>query len=105
MSDNKEQEIIPWIKAPGGIVEVYANNLHIMWSKDDVRIRLAQMIPSPETLDPGVDFQGANEERAAVTLTWRLAKVLRDSLSRAIDGYEKVNGEINIDIQLPPSSP
>jgi hypothetical protein len=103
MSDNQKQEVAPWIKAPDGVVDVYANNFQVTWSLDDVRIRLAQLVSNPEKPTPGDRFQGANEERAAITFTWRIAKMLRNHLTQAIDGYEKINGEINIDIKLPPS--
>jgi hypothetical protein len=66
-----------------------------------VRVRLAVVVPSPDTPNPGAGFRGASEERGAVTLSWRVAKVLRNHLSDAIGAYEKVNGEIKIDVELP----
>lgn len=92
---------VPWVKSPNGIAEVYANVMHVTWSRDDVRIRLAQMIDSPTTPNPGAGFQGAAEERAAVTFSWRLAKIARDSLAAAIENFEKTNGPIEVDIKLP----
>jgi hypothetical protein len=83
------------------VVEVYANNTHITWTKDDLRVRLAQIVEHPGAPNPGQNFRAANEERAAVTFTWRGAKVLRDELTKLIDAYESVNGEITLDITLP----
>jgi|SRR5665213_875898 len=103
MSDNKHQPKLPWVKSPNGIFEVYANTMHTTWSLDDVRIRLGQVVDNPKTPEPGPEFLGAAEERAAVTFSWRAAKLMRDQLTRIIDGYEKVNGEIKVDIKLPPS--
>jgi hypothetical protein len=102
MSDNQEQDNPSWITAPGGVVDVYANNFHITWTKDDVRIRLAVVVPNPDSPDPGAGFRGVNEEKAAITVAWRMAKVLLTHLSKAVDSYEKVNGEIKMDLVLPP---
>jgi hypothetical protein len=104
MPENEKQlPQSPWIKSPNGVFETYANNIHIMWSKDDLRVRLAQMVESPETPNPGADFRAATEERAAVTFSWRGAKLLRDQLTKVIEAYEKVNGEIKVDVVLPTS--
>jgi hypothetical protein len=95
----------PWIISPNGICEVYANLMHITWSLDDVRIRLAQIVANPSTPTPGPSFIGAAEERAAITVSWRTAKLMRDNLSRAIEHFEKLNGAIRTDVKLPPSIP
>jgi hypothetical protein len=92
-----------WIESADGVFEVYANLMHITWSVDDVRIRLAQMVNSPETPNPGEGFQGVAQERAAVTFSWRGAKILRDELISAIENFEATNGPINVDIRLPGS--
>jgi hypothetical protein len=100
----KDAKKLPWVKSPNGVFEVYANNLHLTWSIDDVRIRLAQVVDNPETPDPGSSFRGAAEERAAITMSWRLAAMLRNQLSNAIENYEKTNGPININAKLAPST-
>ena len=100
--DNKKP--IPWVKSPKGVFEVYSNMTHIAWSLDDVRVRLGQLIDSPETPNPGQDFRAVSEERAAVTFSWRGAKLFRNQLSTLIDSYEKVNGEIKLDPALAPST-
>jgi hypothetical protein len=94
---------IPWIKSPNGVFEVYANSMHVTWSLDDVRVRLGQVVDSPETPNPGAKFVGAIEERAAVTVSWREAKILLNQLRAVILSYESVNGPINLDVKLPPS--
>jgi len=104
MAEQKEaQKKIAWIKSPGGVIEVYANTSHILWSLDDVRIRLGQLIDSPATPNAGPDFSVAAEERVAVTFTWRNAALLRNQLSALIEAYEKVNGPIKIDVTLAPA--
>jgi hypothetical protein len=108
MSSNEapsQQSPLPWIKSPSGVFNVYANSVHITWSVDDVRIRLAQVVDNPETPTPGKDFRGASEERAALTVSWRMAKLLRDELARAIENFEKTNGPIKGDVKLPVSIP
>lgn len=94
-----------WIESPDGVAQVYANNIHVNWSLDDVRVRYAQVVNSPQTPNPGLEQLSAFEERAAVTLSWRVAKALRDQLTRVIDHYEAVNGQIKTDVKLPPSLP
>ena len=104
MTDQEKKNTpISWIKSPDGIFEIYANMSHMVWSLDDVRIRLGQIIDSPETPNPGPDFKAVTEERAAVTFTWRAAVLLRDQLSRLIESYEATNGPIKVDVKLPPS--
>lgn len=94
-----------WIKPEDGVFDVYANTAHMTWSLDDVRVRFAQLIESPETPNPGDQFVGVAEERVAVTFSWRNAVVFRDALNRVIESYEKTNGPIKIDVKLPPSVP
>ncbi len=105
MSETLKPKPGGWIKSPDGVAEIYANTAHITWSLDDLRIRLGQLINSPDTPNPGPDLVSVSEERAAVTISWRGAKILRNQLTDIIDSYESVNGEIKIDIKLPPSKP
>jgi hypothetical protein len=92
-----------WITPEEGVFDVYANTAHLTWSLDDVRVRFAQLINSPETPNPGTSFSGVAEERVAVTFSWRNAVIFRNGLSQLIESYEKVNGPIKVDIKLPPS--
>lgn len=104
MSDSEkavEQEI-PWVLSPSGVLEIYTNQLHVTWTRDDIRLRLAQIVENPEHPNPGRSFRAVNEERAAVTLSWRAAKILSNQLAQLVESYEKANGEINVDITLPP---
>jgi len=103
-NENKESPL-HWFPAPGGVLEIYANMATLQWSLDDVRVRLAQIINSPETPDPGADLIPIAQEKVAVSVSWRGAKIMRDNLARAIEAYEKVNGEIVVDIKLPGSLP
>jgi hypothetical protein len=95
----------PWVASPNGIEDTYANSIHLTWTIDDVRLRLAQVIADAANPNPGPEFRGVNEERGAVTLSWRMAKLLRDQLSLAISRYEETNGEIKTDTKLPPGTP
>jgi hypothetical protein len=74
---------------------------HATWTLDDVRVRIGQIVDSPDTPNPGTGFKGIAQERAALTFSWRNAKILRDQLIKLIEYYEKVNGEIKIDLVLP----
>jgi hypothetical protein len=101
--EQKQPPTLEWIKSPNGVLEVYANNIHVTWSLDDVRVRYAQTVSSPKTPNPGLEQVAAFEERAAISLSWRMAKVLRDQLTKVIEHYEKANGPIKLDLKLPPS--
>lgn len=99
----KQNRALEWVKSPNGVMEIYANMSHMVWSLDDVRIRLGQIIESRETPNPGPGFKAVAEERAAVTFTWRAAVLLRDHLTALINAYEETNGPIKTDVKLPPS--
>jgi hypothetical protein len=100
---DKQNPPLSWIKSPHGVVEVYANTTHIVWSLDDLRIRLGQLVGSPDTPNPGPEFKAVVEERAAVTFSWRNAVLLRDNLSALIKAYEETNGPIRTDVKLVPA--
>jgi hypothetical protein len=101
--ENKPQEAKPkikWVRPPEGTFETYANQTHLSWSLDDVRLRFAQIGMSDETLTPGDEFVSINIEKANITLSWRNAKVLYTQLAQIIGNYEKENGEINLKPKL-----
>ena len=99
MADDKDSTI-HWIKSPQGVTDVYANMIHVTWTLDDMRIRLGQLVDSPKTPDPGDDFIGVAQERAAITLSWRVAKMLRDQMTKILEAHEKANGPIKVDVTL-----
>jgi hypothetical protein len=105
MSESEKPAVpdIPWVVSSKGVVEIYTNQVHATWTKDDIRIRLAQIVENPDHPNPGASFRAINEERAAVTFSWRAAKILRNQLTQLVESYEKVNGEININVTLPPA--
>ncbi|GAC1432330.1 MAG: hypothetical protein NVS1B11_10850 [Terriglobales bacterium] len=45
---------IPWVKSPDGVFEAYSNMTHIVWSLDDVRVRLGQIIAALRHLTPAL---------------------------------------------------
>jgi hypothetical protein len=89
-----------WIKSAEGVAEVYANEVNLMWTLEDVRVRVGQLINSPETSNPLV-FTPVVEERAAVTFPWRSAKLFNMQLAKLIERYESANGPIKTDLKLP----
>jgi hypothetical protein len=95
-----------WFRSAAGVPEIYANVASLQWSLDDVRVRLAQLVEDPDYPAPGEIFHQGAEERAAVTFSWRNAKILRNQLSSLIEAYESANGEINLSPKLatPPGS-
>lgn len=103
MTDNETPENkkhFKWIKPPQGVFDTYANQTHLNWSLDDVRIRFAQIGEAGDDTGPGADIVPANFEKAAVTLSWRNAKILLNQLAKVIHNYEKVNGEIKMNVVL-----
>lgn len=104
MDEEKKQPETPvkfeWVKRKEGTPEIYSNYVNASWTLFDVRITLGQLVP----LDVGSNTGFVVEERAAVTVAWPEAKVLRDALVDLVSRYEKVNGEIK-PLKLPPATP
>lgn len=107
---NEEKDMIntghepEWIRPDDrDFFELYANMMHIMWTLDDVTVRIGQLVPDPETASRKPPFKPVVEETGAVTFPWRGAKMLRDQLTKVIESYEKVNGEIKLEVKLPPT--
>jgi uncharacterized protein DUF3467 len=99
----KAKSNIKWVRPPEGVFEAYSNQTHLSWSLDDIRLRFAQIGLSDESLTPGDAFVSVNIEKAAITLSWRNAKILHDQLAQIIGNYEKENGEINLKPKLAPN--
>ncbi len=99
MADNKEgiaslRDTI--IEEPeDGVFSAYGNVINLNWTLTDVRIRVGELIHVPNSETPTWDKQDkVILEKAAITLPWYQAKVLRDLLNDLIRSYEKQNGEI-----------
>jgi hypothetical protein len=99
MSDEKKPKT-EWTKSPLGVPEYYVNMSLVMWSLDDVRFRLGQLINANDNSPEG-EFAATAQERAAVTMSWRNAKLLRNQLTHLIQLYEEANGELNVNVKLP----
>jgi len=102
MSENAKPPI-QWIKPSEGVPEYYANMVSILWSLDDIRFKIGQLVDSSENASPGANFRPVALASAAVTLSWRNAKLLRDDLIELINSFEKVNGEIATNIIIAPT--
>jgi hypothetical protein len=102
MSENKKPPT-QWINSPDGVPEYYANMVNILWTLDDVRFRIGTLVENPNQVVPGVDFNPIARATAAITLSWRNVKLLRDDLVGLINAYEKVNGEINTNVAIAPN--
>lgn len=60
MPENGKEESkkqIRWVRSPNGMVDVHTNSWHTQWSLDDVRVRFAQLVKSPDHATPGPDFK------------------------------------------------
>jgi hypothetical protein len=83
------QSKFEWIKTKE-VPEIYGNYVNVSWSLFDVRFVVGQLVPT----GPNLTSEFFAEQRAAVTVAWPEAKVLRDLLIDLVARYEKVNGEI-----------
>jgi hypothetical protein len=94
MDEKKETATVyQWIPSKEGVQEFYGNVILASWTLFDVRFRVGQLIPDPKRPEPNTGGFVA-EERAAITIAWPHAKVLRDNLIDLVARYEKANGEI-----------
>jgi hypothetical protein len=103
MEEKKKQPETPvkfeWIKRKEGTPEIYCNYVTASWTLFDVRIVAGQLVPKDNAAHAGFVV----EERAAITVAWAEAKVLRDALIDLVARYEKTNGEIGT-LKLPPAT-
>lgn len=91
-----------WIRDEEGVYETYANFFFLNWTPLDVRIRFAQLIPDPRQTQAAAP--SVANERAAITMSWGHARVLRNLLSDVLERYENLNGELVVP-KMPPSGP
>jgi hypothetical protein len=88
---------IPLEEPEDGVFEVYANVVNMNWTLTDVRLRFAQLLQVADDNRPTWENQhGILLERAAITIPWFQAKILRDNLDGLIKNYEAVNGELKL---------
>lgn len=102
MSEDKKPPI-QWVRPPEGVPEYYGNMVNMVWSLDDVRFKIGQLIDGSQSTESGRGFTAVAMPSAAVTLSWRNVKLLRNDLINLIEAYEKVNGEISTAIVLAPT--
>jgi hypothetical protein len=96
LKDSVQVPPLDWKSNPNSL-DVYSNLIMVNWSLFDVRILFGQVVPP---LSESVSRVVA-EQRAAVTVAWAEAKVLRDLLTDAIQRYETVNGVIKPPVPVP----
>ena len=87
-----------------GVFEAYSNVVNMNWTLFDVRLRFQELVQVPDDDRPTWENQhGLLLERAAITMSWHQAKILRDLLAGVINNYEEINGELK-PIKLPNST-
>ena len=88
-----------------GIFMDYANVVNLDWTLYDLRIRFGELMQVLDDDAPSWGNQhGVVLEKAAIRIPWHQAKVLAGLLTRVVESYERVNGELK-PIQLPPAPP
>jgi len=86
---------VPLEQPEDGVFEAYSNIVNLNWTPTDVRVRFAELIQVPDEDRPNWENQhGIMLERAAITIPWYQAKVLRDMLDGLLKNYEEINGEL-----------
>jgi hypothetical protein len=86
---------VPMEYPEDGVFETYANVVNMNWTLTDVRLRFSQLVQVPDEDRPNWENQHSVVlERAAITIPWHQAKVLRDMLNGLISNYEEINGEL-----------
>lgn len=87
-----------------GVFMAYANVVNIGWTLDDVRIRFCELMNVSTDENPKFsEGVGVIQEKAAITLPWRQAKLLRDILNKLVSEFEDMNGEMK-PLRLPKGS-
>ena len=82
-----------FVEARNGLYNVYANNIHALWTNHDVRIKFGELIKITEASSNSPRVFTV-EERASVTMAWTEAKFLANMLAGIVSQFEELNGEI-----------
>jgi hypothetical protein len=94
-STDVQLDKVPLEAPEDGVYEAYSNVVNLNWTLTDVRLRFSQLIQVPDEDRPTWENQhGILIERAAITIPWHQAKVLRDLLNGIVSNYEQINGEL-----------
>jgi hypothetical protein len=90
-----EQPIKTWkySEPPDGAEEYYANHLQMFWTSVDVTLVFGELLQSAENVDKNIL---EIENRAKVTVSWPVAKLVMKNLSDLIARYEEKNGELKL---------
>lgn len=99
MPESKKQEVAdattPLVHPEDGLFESYANIVDGDWTLTDVTLRFMQLIHTPrEESATNSNRELIMLEKANITIPWWTAKIGAQMLTRLIQAYESVNGEI-----------
>jgi uncharacterized protein DUF3467 len=82
-----------YIEPPEGAEEYYANHLQVFWTGVDVTLVFGELTHSPEKVAQHIL---EIENRAKVTFSWSVAKLVMNNLAGLIARYEEKNGEVKL---------
>jgi len=91
--DTKQPPSWKYCQPKEGINEYYANHIQVFWSGVDVTLIFGELTHSSENLTNNIL---EIENRAKVTVSWSVAKLIAASLSEAVSKYEAKNGEVKL---------
>lgn len=99
-----EQRKVTNVTAPGGISNVYVNNIAVGATAFDFRLVLGQIMDAnPEEI--------VVMQHTIVVMTWLQSKILAAVIQQAVDQFEKINGPITLPnvgklaVKVPPMPP
>jgi Protein of unknown function (DUF3467) len=98
MPSNKEQSTEPkidWVESKHGVFPFYANNVNLLWTPHDVRVKFGELVKVTEATEDAPRVFTI-EERVNVMMSWTEAKALQMMLADLVTRFEKLNGEITI---------
>jgi Protein of unknown function (DUF3467) len=88
-SKPQPQRMVEYRPQVGGLPHVYANNVQLASTNNDVRIVFG------EVAEVAVD-KVLVEQRVQVAMTWIQAKILADFLRANVEAYETLNGPLTM---------
>jgi hypothetical protein len=83
-----------------GVVHLYANVSHLVWTGMDITAQLYQIVQPNRDIPEQINAPNEIRQSASITFSWTSAKLFHKQLTEVIERYEKVYGPINTDFRL-----
>lgn len=93
MEDTSKPPNFKYSEPSGGAEEYYTNHVQLFWSGVDVTLVFGKLHHSTEDISRNVL---SVEDKAKVTMSWSVAKLIATNLSQSVAKYEEQNGEVKL---------